>query len=607
MGSDRDDQGTGQGFVEEVFVSENVWRVLILASSVAVLLFSIYCLSHGITIIFMHLYYFPIVLLTYRYRYRGFVLATLFSLAYVGLVVFFQPEEAEVIGALCRFAVFIGIAAVVAYLSEQLAAAHLSQKERLETIQNLQQLQESVITNANVWITVLALDGTIIVWNNAAEAICGYKRGNVLGKRTIWRDLYPDKAYRQKVTREIHRIIELDSYLENFETEIRCADGAQKTIIWNTRGIRAVDGSIQSYITIGRDITERKRVEEALRDREQQLNSFMQNLPVGIFRTTPGPSGRRIMANPVLAEMHGFDSIGEFMQTPIADLYADPAVRKIISDRLIQEGTLSNVEIHLKKKNGELFWASLSAIAVRGPKGEVEYFDGVLGDITERKQAEEALLQANKKLNLLSSITRHDINNQLMALQGYLGILGKKQADPSQKEYFQKAATAAQRISSMIQFTKTYESIGVKSSIWQDCRTLVETVTKQVSLGQVTVKNDLPAGTEVFADPLFVKVCYNLMDNAIRYGGKITTIRFSVEERDGNHVIVCEDDGEGVPAEEKEQIFERGFGKNTGMGLFLAREILSITGINIRETGEPGKGARFEMTVPKGRYRFSDQ
>jgi len=69
---------------------------------------------------------------------------------------------------------------------------------------------------------------------------------------------------------------------------------------------------------------------------------------------------------------------------------------------------------------------------------------------------------------------------------------------------------------------------------------------------------------------------------------------------------VCEDDGMGVPAEEKEKIFERGFGKNTGLGLTLSKEILSITGITIRETGEPGRGARFEMTVPKGAYRLTE-
>jgi signal transduction histidine kinase len=125
-----------------------------------------------------------------------------------------------------------------------------------------------------------------------------------------------------------------------------------------------------------------------------------------------------------------------------------------------------------------------------------------------------------------------------------------------------------------------------------------------VPTGAVRVKNDLPAGMEVFADPLIVKVFYNLMDNAIRYGRKITTIRLSVQESGDDHLIVCEDDGDGVPQEEKERIFERDFGKNTGLGLFLSREILGITNITIRENGEPGKGARFEIKVPKGAYRF---
>ena len=89
---------------------------------------------------------------------------------------------------------------------------------------------------------------------------------------------------------------------------------------------------------------------------------------------------------------------------------------------------------------------------------------------------------------------------------------------------------------------------------------------KEAPLGQVTVKNDIPAGNEVYADPLIAKVCYNLMDNAVRYGVKITTIRFAFIERDGNNVMVCEDDGVGVVAEEKEKIFDLGFGKEYRLG-----------------------------------------
>jgi|WetSurMetagenome_2_1015567.scaffolds.fasta_scaffold02159_8 PAS domain S-box-containing protein len=257
----------------------------------------------------------------------------------------------------------------------------------------------------------------------------------------------------------------------------------------------------------------------------------------------------------------------------------------------------------LKRGGGAMFPVQLEAILTSGSDGANTVRIAII-DITERKKAENALLLANKKLNLLSSITRHDVNNQLMSVNGFLELLHKKVPDPTLEDFFIRITKASKRISAMIQFTREYEEIGVKAPAWQDCRTLVGTAEKEALLGQVIVKNDLPAGIEVFADPLIVKVFYNLMDNAVRHGGRITTIRFSVKEDGGDQVLICEDDGDGVVGEEKERIFERGFGKNTGMGLFLSREILDITGITIKENGEPGKGARFEMTVPKGAWRI---
>jgi len=92
--------------------------------------------------------------------------------------------------------------------------------------------------------------------------------------------------------------------------------------------------------------------------------------------------------------------------------------------------------------------------------------------------------------------------------------------------------------------------------------------------------------------------------NAVRHGGYVTEISVTCREEDGGKmVITVEDDGIGVPAEMKEKIFKRGVGSNTGLGLFLVREVLAITGMSIRETGEEGKGACFEITVPPGVWR----
>ena len=283
-----------------------------------------------------------------------------------------------------------------------------------------------------------------------------------------------------------------------------------------------------------------------------------------------------------------------------------PEDREIVAKHiasLTPKHPVKNIEQRIILPDGSIRWQRWSDRAIYGDKGRVIEYQSIGSDITEQKEAEEALRITNRKLAFLSSITRDDINNQLTVLLGYLHILEKKQPAPSLNEYFQKASTAAERISDMIRSTKEYEQIGIDTPLWFDIHKLVRIAAKQTPLGQVEVITDLPAGMEVFADTLIAKVFYNLMDNAVRYGGRITTIRFSVEKSGDEQLLICEDDGEGVPADVKVKIFDRGFGKNTGLGLFLSREILSITGITIKEDGKPGKGARFEMMVPKGMWR----
>lgn len=279
------------------------------------------------------------------------------------------------------------------------------------------------------------------------------------------------------------------------------------------------------------------------------------------------------------------------------------------------EGALS--EIQILSKDG-----LVRSVIVRGKP--VLFADRraallFLIDITGRKRLEEelaaradelqrtsaALQQANNQLKLLSTITRHDINNQLTALSGFLSLMEPGLSDPRLAEYCRKAQAAAGRIAGMIRFSREYERIGTQAPCWQEMREVVSAAAGDAPLGTVRVINDLPAGWEVSADPLITRVMYNLMDNAVRYGGKITAIRFFLRESGAARVMYCEDDGNGVAADEKERIFERGFGKNTGLGLAISHEILAITGITITETGSPGEGARFEITVPEGAWRMN--
>jgi signal transduction histidine kinase len=119
------------------------------------------------------------------------------------------------------------------------------------------------------------------------------------------------------------------------------------------------------------------------------------------------------------------------------------------------------------------------------------------------------------------------------------------------------------------------------------------------------LENLLPE-IDVSTDPLLVRVFANMIDNTVRHGERATFIRFRSQVEDGTLQIICEDDGVGIQSEEKKKIFERGYGKNSGFGLFFAREILAITQSTIEENGEWGKGARFEIRVPSGKYRMME-
>jgi signal transduction histidine kinase len=219
-------------------------------------------------------------------------------------------------------------------------------------------------------------------------------------------------------------------------------------------------------------------------------------------------------------------------------------------------------------------------------------------DITERRKAEEALRAVNKKLKLLSSITRHDILNNVTVMLGFLELARDHSKHPEMERFIGRLETKTRQIRSQIQFTQLYEDIGSHEPQWQDLHQ--ELAKLQVPPG-ITFSDNCTT-QEIFADRMLEKVFCNLLDNSVRHGGHITRVMVSCHESDAGLTITWEDDGSGVPAGEKEKIFERGFGKNTGLGLFLVREILDITGITIRETGEPGKGARFEIHVPNGAY-----
>ena len=271
----------------------------------------------------------------------------------------------------------------------------------------------------------------------------------------------------------------------------------------------------------------------------------------------------------------------------------------------IQEGKpVERYETERMAKDGRRLEVSLSISPIKNDRDKVIGASTIAHDITERKRMEHALDEVNKKLQLLNSITRHDILNQITALNFYHDTIEEVSNDKVVRSNLQKAKKTTENIRQQISFTSEYQDIGVKKPEWQNLGKVFQSAAGSFNTGLIRIE-PFEKAIEVYADPLFDRVFYNLIDNSLRYGDKLTRIQCSHQENELGLVLVYEDDGVGISMDDKPKLFTKGFGKNTGLGLFLIREILAITGITIAENGLPGKGVRFEIRIPKGMYRFT--
>jgi len=366
------------------------------------------------------------------------------------------------------------------------------------------------------------------------------------------------------------------------------------------------------------DITDRKRAENALKDSEARLQSIIQGCPVPqfvidnehnvLFWNNALEKCSNIPATEIIGTKNHWRVFYDHERPCLADILVDDDInmipwyyeKKVSVSRFVKGAYEGTDFFPLLGENG--IWLFFTAASIRDKEGRIIGAIETLEDITDEKRVSEALIQTNSKLNLLSSITRHDVLNQITALLGYL-YLAKDSSDLEQiREYLSKSEEISGVIQHQIIFTRDYHNIGVYKPEWKNVSLTIQQSMASLDMGQIHV--EITTGDlEIYADPLLEKVFFNLFENTLRHGEKVTTIIISSIKHENILSIIYEDNGSGVSMSEKNLIFERGFGKNTGYGLFLIRHILAITGMNIVENGIPGKGARFEISVPPGTFR----
>ncbi|HEY3420548.1 MAG TPA: histidine kinase N-terminal 7TM domain-containing protein [Methanomassiliicoccales archaeon] len=357
-------------------------------------------------------------------------------------------------------------------------------------------------------------------------------------------------------------------------------------------------GSPDNKLILLRDITQRKKAENELRLSKERYRELLDSspFPITIARQDDG----RLLFINRRAEHHFKISKEAAITMMIQDFYDDPSMRKKVLKSIDEEGRMEDFELMMRDVEGNTFWAFTSAILVDYQGAEAVFAE--YNDISEMKRLSASVQSVNMKLNLLSTITRHDIRNDLMVINGHVE-LADTERDPSKlKDHLAKIKVACRRMDSLIEFAKTYQNLGSEPPGWYRVGDMFDEALNQLKMVNITASASV-GDLKIFCDRLVGRVFYNLIDNSLRHGGHVSRIGIEFHESEQGAALVYSDDGIGIVDSDKARIFERGFGKNTGLGMYLTREILAITGMTIAEKGCQGQGVRFEIRIPKNMYR----
>jgi PAS domain S-box-containing protein len=321
---------------------------------------------------------------------------------------------------------------------------------------------------------------------------------------------------------------------------------------------------------------------------------MLDQLPVAVFMKTV-KDGRYTFWNKASEQIFNLPS-GEVIGRTDPELFSQKMVamiKKEDAEVRLNQVSVSNKKITDKIRGERII--HMIIVPISDSTNTLQYIFGIGEDVTE-----ETL---SMKIDLLFSITRRDILDQLSIIANYLERAQLKTSREAMQTFFDKTLESIESIRNQMAFVRSLQDIGITSPTWQSVKKALWEAVMLNPSNSIDIRVEME-DFELYADPLLPRVFYNLLANSIKHGDhQLTKIRLYAQKSGESLILIYEDNGKGIPLDEKEKIFEFGHGKGTGFGLFLIRELLGYTGIMITETGEPGKGAKFEIHVPKGKFR----
>lgn len=442
----------------------------------------------------------------------------------------------------------------------------------------------------------LDVDGCILDVNETWLEVLGYERSEVIGQPFMG---FLHSSCQTPFVQNFPVFVQT-GYAHEVEFLMVCKNGTEILVSFEGKVGLNEDGSFRQTHCIFQDITKRHEDETRIIEANRYHRGLIET-SIDPF-VTISPIGRITDVNSATEKVTGL-SRDQLIGTDFSDYFTEPQKAREGYLFVLHNGTIHDYPLSILHRGGTITPVLYNASTYYDKDGAIQGVFAIARDITGLKQAEEALSETNQKLRLLTGITRHDILNTMASVRAFHYLALNETNLDEIHELISRANKAAIKIETAIGFTRQYDSFGNAPCRWQPIVHIIEAARWEVSLENVRLDIQIPENQEIYADPVIQKVFTTLLENSIRHGEQVTHIRISLSEHLGDRIIHYQDDGVGISDEEKDHIFDKGYGRNTGLGLFLAKEILSITGLSICESGSPGYGAHFEITVPALKYR----
>ena len=430
--------------------------------------------------------------------------------------------------------------------------------------------------------------------NDAFEKLTGLKKHTVVGKKAT--QAIPGIKKTNPEIFEIYGKVAKTGKEERFEVFL------EPLKIWFS--ILAYCPQKGYFAAVFENITERKTTEKGMLENQQKFRAlFDANPDAAVFY---GSDFRVIEANQRFTDLFGY-SLDEIKGKDIVNLIVPDDIKEETNNirQRIKSGLVEIITTRKRKDGVELPLLLSGSPVCTGDKviGSMVVFKDIGDIITVQEELSQALHKAqllNEKLQVVGSLTRHDVRNKLSTVTGYSYLLKKKYSDKADIiDSLSKMEQSVKDSMKIFDFAKTYEQIGVETLTDVDVERTIDEAKLMFSELPFELVNQCQ-GLTVQADSLLRQLIYNLIDNTKKYGKKTTTARLHYQIKANKVILTYEDDGIGISLENKDLIFKQGFstGGSTGFGLFLSKKMVEFYGWTITEEGKPGNGAKFIITIP---------